>query len=111
MRCLILWIQNLTFSCFACAGVTEKHRCLNMGDEIPSSVTRMSRNSRIEFLGLTKTGLFDIDGERLASALAATSGLGKEGLDEAWISLELTLVRMSGTDSMRWELQPAWSYS
>ena len=79
--------------------------------KFPSSVTRMSRNSRIEFLGLTKTGLFDIDGERLASALAATSGLGKEGLDEAWISLELTLVRMSGTDSMRWELQPAWSYS
>ena len=53
-------------------------------------MTRASRTSTIEFLGLTKTCLPDIDGELLASALAATprrrrrdatSVPGKERLD------------------------------
>ena len=35
VRCLILWIQNLTFTCFARAGVTEQYHSLNMGDDIP----------------------------------------------------------------------------
>ena len=45
---------------------------------------------RFEFLGLTKTGLSDIDGERLASALAASprrdakNSPGKERLDLTW---------------------------
>ena len=33
--CLIFWIPNLTFTCFACAGVNEKYHCLNIGDDTP----------------------------------------------------------------------------
>ena len=62
--------SNLTFTCFGCAGVTEKYCCLNI---FPSSLTRTSWISGIEFLGLTKTGLSAIDGEQLASSLAASS--------------------------------------
>ena len=53
------------------------------------AVIKLVRTLRIEFLGLAqaKTGLSDIEGERLASALSATqhrnakSLPGKEGLD------------------------------
>ena len=33
--CLIFWIPNLTFTCFACAGVNEKYHCLHIGDDTP----------------------------------------------------------------------------
>ena len=64
---------------------------------------------------MTKTGLSEINGERLASTLAATpsrdrdsiSGLGKELLDLTQIEFGLD-VRDGGTDSMRWELLQAW---
>ena len=36
------------------------------------AVIKLARTRRIEFLGLTKTGLSDIDDERLASALDAS---------------------------------------
>ena len=36
------------------------------------AVIKLARTRRIEFLGLTKTGLSDIDDERLASARAAS---------------------------------------
>ena len=71
----------------------------------------------IEFMGLTKTGvtgLSYIDGERLASALAAGTSVATPKVVQAksgWISLKLTLVRMSGTDSKRLELQQAWKCS
>ena len=35
-----MWNQNLTFTCFACAGVTEKYSGLNIGDDIPLFVDK-----------------------------------------------------------------------
>ena len=59
------------------------------------AVIKLVRTWRIEFLGLTKTGLSDIDGERLASALAASprcdakNSPGKEQLDLTQIDFGL----------------------
>ena len=62
------------------------------------AVIKLVRTRRIEFLGLTKTGLSDIDGERLASAVAASprsdpeNNPGKERLDLTQIDFGLDVL-------------------
>lgn len=57
-----------------------------------SAIIQLVRARRIQFLGLTKTGLGDNEGDRLAAALLATplraagSGPGTERLDLTQIS-------------------------
>ena len=59
------------------------------------AVIKLVSTRRIEFLSLPKTGLSDIDGERLASALAASprrdakNSPGKERLDLTQIDFSL----------------------
>ena len=75
------------------------------------AVIKLVSTRRIEFLSLPKTGLSDIDGERLASALAASprrdakNSPGKERLDLTQSDCGPDVPGAAG------ELPSAWRYS